>query len=153
MGLKSAVYNQGRFQIKSGLWWRAYGILRRPHNLAKISTADLTVTTVEILQKFVAFPEYMNFILRFKITKKYNQDVFCKKSPKNPREFSEYLIPIWHSVPVSIKFWSNDNFCSNSWWCHQKRSSTQFIAVLNSKVIKKAQYRPIAKTDLNKWDL
>ena len=27
MGLKSAVYNQERFQIKSGLWWRVYGIL------------------------------------------------------------------------------------------------------------------------------
>ena len=25
MGLKSAVYNQERFQIKSGLWWRMYG--------------------------------------------------------------------------------------------------------------------------------
>ena len=25
LGLKSAVYNQERFQMKSGLWWRAYG--------------------------------------------------------------------------------------------------------------------------------
>ena len=26
LGLKSEVYNQERFQIKSGLWWRVYGI-------------------------------------------------------------------------------------------------------------------------------
>ena len=32
LGQKSAVYNQEQFQIKSGLYWRAYGILLKQLN-------------------------------------------------------------------------------------------------------------------------
>ena len=37
MGLKSTVYNQEGFQIKSRLWWRAYGI--HPLKFVNLTTA------------------------------------------------------------------------------------------------------------------
>ena len=50
--LKSAAYNQEQFQIKSGLWWRAYGIFKFAKCLVY---AKLALIYIEWINHFEVF--------------------------------------------------------------------------------------------------